>query len=328
MLKFIYSNRQPIHINAEMGGATTRTSLGLMEGDQWERYCQILLRMRYPDYQQVPARFGGDYGIEGFTYSGLTFQCYCPDEDPSGIDLYKKQRNKITKDVNKLVKNAAKISNLGAGTIKEWHFLTPEFNNHNLLSHCRDKECLVKRMNLATIHNDFRISIKTEDDYIAERQVYIGTSGHRVQPAHDEPNSDDVDKLLATDNQIVRNIKMKLAKLKGTSENLQENLTRQLVSDYIVGQGELETLNERFPSTYRSILQLKSAKESQLAIQILSSADNHGTILHTILKEYESKLSVEFSGSLSSALIARLSTGAISDWLGRCPLDFPDLGGQ
>jgi hypothetical protein len=308
--------------------ATMRTSLGLMEGDEWEKYCQKLLRMRYTDYQQVPARFGGDYGIEGFTYSGITFQCYCPDEDPSGIDLYNKQRDKITRDIKKLVKNAPAISSLGAGTIQEWHFLTPVFNHHQLLSHCRLKESEVRSKSLTTVHNEFKIYIKTEDDYIPERQVYIGTGGHRVQPAREEPTTSDLEKLLISDNQIVRNITMKLAKLKVIPEDLRANLTRQLVSGYIVGQGELETLNEKFPSTYQSVLQLKSSKESQLAIQALSTTDNHGTILHTILQEYEGKLSAEFSGSLSSALIARLSTGAISEWLGRCPLDFPEFGGQ
>jgi hypothetical protein len=55
-----------------------------MDGNDWESYCQKLLRMHHKDYQEVPSRFGGDLGVEGFTCSGFTFQCYCPDEDPSG----------------------------------------------------------------------------------------------------------------------------------------------------------------------------------------------------------------------------------------------------
>jgi hypothetical protein len=299
-----------------------------MEGDQWEKYCQSLLRLRYrDDYQQVPARFGGDFGIEGFTCSGLTFQCYCPDEDPSGIDLYEKQRNKITKDIKKLIKNASVISSLGAGTIHEWHFLTPDFNHRRLLSHCREKESEVRHRDLKTVNSEFRIYIKTEDDYIPERQMYIGTGGHRVQPAGEVPNTSDLEKLLKSDNEIVRNIKMKLAKLNVPSDQ-RERLTKQLVSGYIVGQGELEILNEKFPSTYQSIRQLKSAVESQLEIQALSNPDNNATILPAILQDYRGKLSADFSGCLSSALITKLSTEAISDWLGRCPLDFPHAGEQ
>jgi hypothetical protein len=43
--------------------------------------------------------------------------------------------------------------------------------------------------------------------------MYIGTSGHRVQPVREVPTSSDLEKLLTSDNEIVRNIKMKLAKL-------------------------------------------------------------------------------------------------------------------
>jgi hypothetical protein len=62
-----------------------------MDGNAWEEYCHHLLRIRHTDYQKVPAKYGGDLGIEGFTFSGLVFQCYCCDDDPSGRDLYEKQ---------------------------------------------------------------------------------------------------------------------------------------------------------------------------------------------------------------------------------------------
>lgn len=246
-----------------------KTSLGQMNGDEWEEYCQVLLLAHYNDYQEVPAQFGGDYGIEGFTRSGLTFQCYCPDEDPSGIDLYEKQRKKITADIKKLAKNASKISQLGAGTIREWHFLTPRYNSKQLLSHCRSKESEIRRKSLATIHNEFVISIKTDKDFLVERQIYLGTNKFRITPISKEPKLDDLEKLLMSENEIVNNIKKKIAKLSLPFE-LQSSLTKDLILGYFIGQNELEALNVRFPAIYRSIYQLKSAKESQLRIQMLS----------------------------------------------------------
>jgi len=297
-----------------------KTSLGQMDGNMWQDYCQKLLRLRYKDYQEVPAQFGGDYGIEGFTRSGIVFQCYCPDDDPSGKDLYEKQRDKITKDIKKLVKNALAISALGAGTIREWHFLTPHYNSRHLVSHCRTKESEVRSKSLETVHSEFTIYLKTDDDYIPERQIYLGTGGLRVQPSGEEPPIEELEKLLTSDNEIVLNIKMKLEKL-ALASCLRTNLIIQSVKGYIVGKYELQILNEKFPSTYESVVQLKSATESQLPI-LLSGSDNHGTILREILQGYEGKLRTDFSGSLSSALIAHLSTEAISDWLGRCPLNF------
>ena len=305
-----------------------RTILGQMDGNMWEDYCQKLLQMRYEDYQKVPAQFGGDYGIEGFTRSGIVFQCYCPDDDPSGRDLYEKQRDKITTDIKKLVKNASAISALGAGTIMEWHFLTPRYNSRYLVSHCRTKESEVQSKSLETVHGEFTIYLKTEDDYIPERQIYLGTGGLRVQPSGEEPPLGELEKLLTSDNEIVLNIKTKLEKLALPSRQ-RTDLIIQSVKGYIVGKYELQILNEKFPSTYESVVQLKSATESQLPMRMLSCSDNHGTILHKILQEYEDKLSTDFSGSLSSALIKRLSTEAISDWLGRCRLNFfSNLGGN
>lgn len=304
-----------------------RTSLGQMDGNTWEDYCQKLLRIRYQDYQEVPARFGGDLGVEGFTFSGLVFQCYCPDDDPFGKDLYEKQRDKITSDISKLIRNADQISALGTGIIKEWHFLTPDYDSRDLVTHCRSKESEVQTKGLPTIHSDFRIYLRTDDDYIPERQTYLGTGGLLIQPSCDEPQPSRLETFLTSNNKIVHNIKTKLGKLTIAPDH-RLRLTKQLVAGYVVGQDELETLNEKFPSTYKNVVQLKSANQSQLAIRMLSGSGNHGIILPTILQEYADQLRSDFSGSLSSALIARLSTEAISDWLGRCSLDFTDLEGD
>jgi hypothetical protein len=148
-----------------------------------------------------------------------------------------------------------------------------------------------------------------------------------IQPLGEEPEEEFIDSLLRSENTLICNIKNKLNKL-SLQENLRNNLLRQLVQSFVVGQGELERLNVKFPDTYKSILQLKDAKESQLAIRMLARPSGHGAILNDLLKEYEGKLGSSFNKSLSNALITLLSTEAISDWLGRCPIDFPNKEGS
>ena len=82
------------------------TAHGTFDGDSWEKFCQVCFKLKYEvdGYQEIPA-WQGDFGIEGFTRTGTLFQCYCPDEDYSGDELYEKQRDKITEDLNKLIKN-------------------------------------------------------------------------------------------------------------------------------------------------------------------------------------------------------------------------------
>ena len=302
-----------------------RTSLGQMNGDAWEDYCQKLLRLKYTDYQEVPAQFGGDLGIEGFTRSGIVFQCYSPDEDLGGVELYEKQRDKITRDIAKLTKNAIAISRLGVGEIREWHFLTPSYNNRELVSHCRKKENEVINKRLPQVNNNFQIYLRTENDYLSQIQQIIGTSLLKVNPLTTEPALDELDSLLNSENEIVLNIKCKLGRLLLPSAQ-SEQLVRDLVHSYVVGQNELEALNERFPKIYQGVVQLKAAKEKQLGIKVLSAQGGHGSILNQVLDEYEGKLMYDFSATLTSALITILSTEAIADWLRRCPLNFPALG--
>lgn len=44
-----------------------QTEYGKFDGDTWEIFCQKCLKIKYDKdgYQSIPARFGGDLGIEG-----------------------------------------------------------------------------------------------------------------------------------------------------------------------------------------------------------------------------------------------------------------------
>lgn len=81
-----------------------RTSYGTYNGDSWEEHCQTFLKIKYEadGYQEMTAHTQGDLGIEGFTRKGDVFQCYCPDGEYESTKLYGHQRDKITKDLNKL----------------------------------------------------------------------------------------------------------------------------------------------------------------------------------------------------------------------------------
>ncbi|GMA60380.1 hypothetical protein NZD89_12305 [Alicyclobacillus fastidiosus] len=83
-----------------------RTKHGTYDGDSWEEHCQLLLKKKYDSegYQEMVAHTKGDHGIEGFTRTGLVFQCYCPDEEYEPGKLYEEQKDKVTRDLNKLQK--------------------------------------------------------------------------------------------------------------------------------------------------------------------------------------------------------------------------------
>lgn len=72
-----------------------KTDYGTFNENSWEDFCQQCFKLKYEKdgYQEMPA-WQGDLGIEGFTRSGLLFQCYCPDAEYNPDKLYKEQWKK------------------------------------------------------------------------------------------------------------------------------------------------------------------------------------------------------------------------------------------
>jgi hypothetical protein len=148
-----------------------RVSFGHIGGNQWEEYCQKLFKLKYENqnYQEIPARYSGDLGLEGHTTTGKAFQCYCPDNDPTSKELYEGQRDKITDDIGKLIKNEFKLLKiLGATKIKSWYLVTPKYENKDLLAHCKKKASHVLSKKCSHIAEGFDVFIQTETDYMVE----------------------------------------------------------------------------------------------------------------------------------------------------------------
>ncbi|PFA58981.1 hypothetical protein, partial [Bacillus cereus] len=68
------------------------------DGNLWEELCTKCYRMRYQSegFHPVPAAYRGDHGIEGYTHTGIVYQCYFPEKEYSDDELYKSQRDKMT----------------------------------------------------------------------------------------------------------------------------------------------------------------------------------------------------------------------------------------
>lgn len=114
-----------------------------LDGDSWEKWCDACYRDRFQDqnFIKIPAEHLGDAGIEGCTLSGIAYQCYCPEKDYSDEELFAHLRNKVTKDVGKLIDkdNAKRLKQLGVHQIKEWHFVTPEYKDKRIIEHLEKK---------------------------------------------------------------------------------------------------------------------------------------------------------------------------------------------
>jgi len=301
-----------------------RISIGEVDGEGWESFCQQLLKLKYGSnegYQEVPDRYGGDLGIEGFTQTGRAFQCYCPDGEPSHKELYESQRDKITRDISKLLKNESELKRLlGDIIIKEWQFLTPRYDSKELIVHCTKKTQEVRSSGKSHVSQDFTILIRTESDFIPERDTLISAGHGQISPDPAPISEEEVTEWKTSNNEYFKTLEEKLGKI--IPDNDKRNIqTINMIKFYLLGQNILEHIRKEFPSHYEKIIKLKNATESNVKIASALSNDPGEHLKHT-LSEYQENIDSQLNRSIERSTIMRIGQEAISDWLIRCPLDF------
>lgn len=300
-------------------------SFGELSGQDWEDVCNKLFHARYKDnYQEVPARYDGDYGVEGFTFDGQLFQCYSPkDEEFSSKSLYELQRDKITKDINKLIQNIGAIRKLNkSAPIKHWYFVTPAYDSKNLVEHCRKKEEEVQQTISQYVTNDFKIILQTENSYITEIGHLVNSKILQIQSTSKSYTEDELQLISQSDNEIVNKIRTKLQKFDSLKENENKlNKYTYLVFRYFIeGQEELEMLNRSYPDIFQGLSRLKNSIEKKVELKSMRGIDLKD--LEEIQEEYKSDLEKGFKDTCEISLLENLAQEAIADWMARCPIDF------
>lgn len=305
-----------------------KTIFGEVNGTEWDELCKKLLTVLYREqnFTPVPSKFGGDFGIEGFTNTGILFQCYCPEESEIDSSLYEHQRNKITTDIGKLIKNIVEIQKLmGTGNlIMQWHFLTPYFDNKALIAHIRIQEERVKKELGAQVSNKFEICIKDDHSFISVASFFIN-SGSIKASLTSEPTTDvALEDLITEHDDLFSRIKDKIKKIKSVSNDEQriKMMTRSIFESYERGQRELDELRCNFPQLYSKVISLKEITESLVERESLLSDISGGTFLRKVRDDYKTSIEKELGVTVEQSLITCLADEAISDWIVRCPMDF------
>lgn len=147
-----------------------------LDGKHWEEWCDACYRDRYQHdhFVKVQSNYLGDAGIEGFTKSGIVYQCYCPEKVVTDDDLYNQLRDKMTRDITKFLNNGDRLKKLGVRIVREWHFVIPEYRDKRILEHKETKTQEVKLAKVAEpdkyfyIHEEFEIVIKVAEDLRVE----------------------------------------------------------------------------------------------------------------------------------------------------------------
>jgi hypothetical protein len=313
-----------------------------LDGDSWENICQDCYRLRYQSehYQKIEATHDGDTGIEGFTKSGVVFQSYCPEREYDAQMLYEHLRDKVTKDIGKLIKekNIKKQKQLGVSTIKEWHFVTPKCSDSRLLNHlqrqrkrvlefkeaCEQSDDKDKKELCNHIHEDFDVILKIADDFKPE--LYSLARNRYLDLGFDfsRDHSRVID-FSTCESEKVKNVTRKIKAIMNSEEEIRTGrMVNFYMSSYLSGIEILETLRENFPEIHIDLIKLRDSYKNKAMSKTNmnpSSSANY-SVFQTVVDEFENQIKNEFENVITTSSIAEICQDIIAGWLADCTMEF------
>lgn len=309
------------------------TKYGSYNGDSWEEYCQAFLKFKYIDYgyQEMIANTHGDLGIEGYTRTGLVFQCYCPDEDYESRKLYQSQTKKINTDLKKLVENKEELKKHLAGVkIEKWIFLTPKISNKELNKYCVNKAKKYRELDEMQdlLSDNFDILVHDEEYYLDSIGILKKISGQKLNVNVEEVKKEKIIEWKKCNTPEIEILKRKINHLfPGKSlESIEDKIDKLLdvyIKKYIKGQELVLTLCNSYPTLFERQQNIKNHIEENLEIEVLTTDLSPKALIDKTKKDYKTHLLADSIGeALDNIVIEEICDEAISSWLIECPLDF------
>ncbi|MBI5997483.1 hypothetical protein [Clostridium perfringens] len=301
-----------------------------LDGDTWEKICDYCYRQRYQQYHfvKIPSNYNGDGGIEGYTGNGVVYQCYYPEREYSDNELYEKLRDKLTRDIKKLIKNEKELKAVGVKYIKEWHFVIPEYRDKRILIHAEEKrkEILTEknRKKLDYISNDFKICIKVIDDFSVEICRYVNlTDGIRFSFPLMEKKEINKDEYPS---EQLENIERKLKAISGqTSDQKRLDNLINIYAGFYLNWIELRTsISDKNPELFEKILNIQEAYKTDIEMRCKTNFDStiNAKLFNEIMDDFGKALNKEFNNLVDPKSISDLKHDTIATWLAECPLEF------
>jgi hypothetical protein len=295
------------------------------KGDEWQEFALQLVQRRHgaENVQIVPDKVRGDAGLEFFTLCGCLYQCYAPQEASDVAKAASAMKAKAGRDLRKLKKNQEIIQKILAGVKgKRWILLCPFLDNKDVISYIRERGVEIKAENLPFLASDFEALCHSQQDFQAElEQLKALSLGPALRVA---PPTDDQVKDAAGNTEIGSRIDAKLGRAFGSGSSASEIAARRdrYVKAHLYRENTLEQLRDNHPVLWERAFQTMEVEEDRL-VALSTDSTVPGQQLQSSMNRIESSLA-EALPTLNPALRTRIALGTISDWLIRCPLDFPE----
>ncbi|GJE48422.1 hypothetical protein GOFOIKOB_1451 [Methylobacterium tardum] len=291
------------------------------EGTAWQTYAHRLVQMRHgsENVQRVPDRVQGDHGLEFFTTDGCLFQCYAPEETVNTAKASSAMKNKATRDLGKVAKNASAIEILVKGIdIRRWFLLCPFLDDKSVVTHVRNKGKELAGKSLPFIHKNFEALVHSQDDFASEiENLRRSVLGPQIQIPI--PDAADVALRAAGDAGEALNAKLSRAFPQLGPAALNDR-AREFVRGLVYHENTMERLKRDYPNVWEQAYQTIDSEESRLRMVGADGSTPIAQLKHS-LDRIEDGLRKDLP-TLPQSTKTHMAQGVLASWLVRCPLDF------
>ena len=303
-------------------------------GDKWEELINRCYRIRYQKegFQEIPANYKGDGGIEGFTNSGIVYQCYCPEKAYSDDELHNHLRDKMHKDISKFINPEYEkvLKGMGIHDVCEWHLVIPEYKDKRILSYktTQEKRVLDYKQEHPKqcdyIADNFKIYIKVAEDFMDEiNRIIRNGESCCVGLELSDKNIIDWGKCESDkSNNIKRKIK---AVMNGVDDNDQDyqDMVGEFLESYMLSIVHMDEIRREDIVLYEQFLKLKQSykKRVEIKTKIRSDHSMNREVFFEIMDEFKGRLNNEFN-FLTEESRDELLYDTLGEWLADCPMQF------
>ena len=292
-----------------------------LDGNAWEKYCEILLRHEFSirNFVSIPHHDRGDHGLEFYTYCGIIFQCYRPDLSYSMAEYKKHVKAKITNDLKKLKKYEKEILELlGDTEINQWTLMIPEKKSRDLIKHCISKQKHTVGQNISFVDNEnFKVTIETDESFPAAA-VYARSYMNEVIDVDQEKEPTITSEEWKNHNSDFYNNLCR--KTNGMNSSVEE-LRNDLIQKYQAIEKMMDTYRDEFPNLHAELSSKAAANLEQLRNDNLFNKESQAEILGKLLTKNRIMID-QIEKKISDRNKETISSGFIAQWLAECKMDF------
>jgi hypothetical protein len=308
------------------GGQSVANAVFVWNPDDWELFSLGLLQHRHGalNVHKIPAAHKGDYGIDYYcSKDAVAYQCYAV-EEPVDISVRAaRQKKKITTDLRKISANHAEIAKLFLSVpIKHWILLVPNHDSKEVNLHCSKKTDDMRKTNCPALDAVFEVAIH-DTSLFPESAVATSINAlSNIKLSITSPSQHELDTWAAGSPNLLANATKKLVKRTGPAgvQDAVADAARSLLH----GTALLDALRTGSPDLYERVMSAINSRARRLQFVGPQGGQNPGAILNTELESLISAMRTA-APTLSTENAEQIAYGAISEWIMRCPLDFPNV---